>query len=143
MTSITMTSSFSTPPPTMHLSPPIPSKSSNPPNPSSAPEPPESFVTRYFTTPLFFASFLLSFLLVDNRNHSHATSSRKHESSGAEPWFWRAKHRKLARLEIGEALEMRRLVVLGMLLGLAFGCVGAWWGVRSVGGVLCGLLWRV
>ncbi|MCJ1401329.1 hypothetical protein MMC11_004541 [Xylographa trunciseda] len=115
-------------------SPPSPTFSSAP---APAPdEPPDSLLARYLTTPLFFASFLLSFLLVDNRNHTHAhpqsspkthSNHNNHNGAGAtEPWFWRAKHRRLARLEIGQALEMRRLVVLGMVVGVGIACGAAW-----------------
>ncbi|MCJ1393705.1 hypothetical protein MMC18_006581 [Xylographa bjoerkii] len=100
------------------------------PSPPSALEAPESFLARYLTTPLFFASFLVSFLLVDTRNHRRTGSSDRDAARPAEPWFWRAKHRKLARLEIGQALERRRLVLVGLLVVLGVGCLGTWWVVR-------------
>ncbi|MCJ1383882.1 hypothetical protein MMC17_006996 [Xylographa soralifera] len=120
---------------------PSTTRTASPPARSTSAEPPEPFIARYFTTPLFFASFLLSFLLVDTRNHSQTTSSRKPPSAReTEPWFWRARHRKLARLEIGQALEMRRLVLGVVLLVLGVGLVGAWWVGRWVLGLVRGVV---
>ena len=96
---------------------------------SPPPEKPESFVSRYVYTPLFFASFLLSFLLIDNRNHNRTTGGRCDEAKGRDkkPWIWRAKHMKLARLEIGQALDMRHSVALVIVVAIGAGCMGLWW----------------
>jgi hypothetical protein len=114
------------------------SSSSTPP-----PEEPDSFITHYIYTPLFFASFLLSFLLVDNRNHECVSKARPQLTSAVsgsrssstsirssrdeeEKWIWRAKHRKMAKLEIGQALEMRQWVALGIVGMLVLGGVSLW-----------------
>ena len=109
---------------------------------SHAPEKPESLISRYFYTPLLFASFLLSFLLIDNRNHSRTTNGRgrSEEGNDKKPWVWRAKHRKLARLEIGQALEMRHAVALVIVVGMSTGCLCLWWMTTWMYGVVGRLL---
>ena len=114
--------------------------------PSSAPRkaeqdyPPtsESIITRLIYNPLFFISFALSLLLVDNRNydrsHSHKHYSESNSDDGTqkkkEPWIWRAKHRKVARMELGEALEIRRWVLMGLIGGMLGGMLGSWFLMR-------------
>ncbi|MCJ1235536.1 hypothetical protein MMC14_003505 [Varicellaria rhodocarpa] len=105
---------------------------------------------------LYFASFLISFLLVDNRNHkslqSRPTSQIEHifiapwrkagwgnnkdENKGShneKAWYWGRKGPKIARMEIGSALELRWMVTLGILAGaVTMGWAGVWVIVRLI-----------
>jgi len=125
---------------------PIPRSSSSLPSTTVLVSPdsdqPESLISRYFYTPLFFASFLLSFLLIDNRNHNRTANGhgRTAEEKDKKPWVWRAKHRRLARLEIGQALDIRRSVALVIVVGIGAGCLVLWWMTMWMYGVVGRLL---
>ncbi|KAH7062477.1 hypothetical protein B0J12DRAFT_238705 [Macrophomina phaseolina] len=163
---------------------------------ASQDEPQEPFLSKLVLTPLLFASFIFSLLIVDRRNrayrlaeHPPSRSSswwtrfspwqwldpqpyqdpadstwqdasagktrgsdgsvpgidrqadlgkRKHtkDKQGQKRWFVGKKHRKIARLEFGEALEMRwkvmiALAVLSALVLLAM----LWFAKKLVQGV--------
>ncbi|KAL9116527.1 MAG: hypothetical protein Q9187_006947 [Circinaria calcarea] len=114
MSSPTVISSFSSSTSFSMAKPPSPNASQKRnDNTSTDSPPPDSLLTRLFFNPLLFASFLFSLLLVDTRNHNSLNYT---QGKSEESWFWRAKHRKMARMEIGRALEMRKWVVMGMVI---------------------------
>ncbi|MCJ1309961.1 hypothetical protein MMC25_003622 [Agyrium rufum] len=153
---------------------PAPSASGEATSTTKAPSSDESLITRLVLNPIFFVSFILSFILVDSRNfarsHTHRSSSspkstspsRTSSSAGqsqrpaysrwfsstsstntvsasgqkqdgrsrlgnGEPNYWKSKQRRLARMEIGDALEMRKYVVVGLFLALVCVFVGGFW----------------
>lgn len=88
----------------------------------------DSLLTRLFLTPLLCVSFLLSLLLVDTRNHerSHRDSSAT-GNIGARPrlpwlqkegdaWVWTSRKRKIMRAEMGQAFEVRRWIMVALVL---------------------------
>ena len=110
--------------------------------PSSAPETQDPLLTRLFLTPLLCISFLLSLLLVDSRNHEresdHSASSRTSYIFGlpwvrkeGETWVWRSRRRKIVRAEMGQAFEVRKWVLGGLVVG----------GVVAVGAGLLLMRW--
>ena len=120
----------------------------------SAPDVQESLLTRVVLTPLRCVSFLLSLLLVDTRNHERlrpgaaATGNRFGRLRGpwvrkeGEAWVWRARRRKIMRAEMGQAFEVRKwvmvgLVVAGVVIVAAGGLVVRWVGGK-VGAWLSG-----
>ncbi|MCJ1258370.1 hypothetical protein MMC24_006203 [Lignoscripta atroalba] len=140
-------------------------RSSTSPSPSpSSRDSPDSLLSRLVFTPLLFISFLLSLLLIDNRNHNSVTrhhsppnespasilgwifglrwKNRDNNKGHQEAWFWRAKHRRMARMEFSEAFEIRKLVLVGLVLGAVVSCmVGMWlarWVLRGMAGWLRG-----
>ena len=109
----------------------------------------DSLISHLMLNPLLFASFLLSLLWVDSRNYAATHTHDKRPSSMAKllsrdksrkdqqdkDWYWQAKQRKMAKMEIGDALDMRSwmLGVCGMGLLVVLGgswLVGRWaWGM--------------
>ncbi|MCJ1340935.1 hypothetical protein MMC09_006231 [Bachmanniomyces sp. S44760] len=102
-----------------------------------------SSLTSLFLTPLLFASFLLSFFLIDSRNYQHShppslpsssTRGRSPRSSqdkeqGSNGWIWRSKKRKVAKMEIAEAFELRGSIMTGLVIGgMGISIGGIWMG---------------
>ena len=129
------------------------------------PDESDSLLMRIFLTPLLFISFLLSLLLIDNRNHNTVVARQRSSSPTSsaasvlgrvfglrwsrrggkeenQTWFWKAKQRKMARMEFSEAFEVRKRVLMGIVCGGMLGClVGLWavrWTLRSAIGWLKG-----
>jgi len=148
------------------------------PAPKRSPLPPEApkqtAVTRFFTAPLTFLSFLISLALIDYQNqtlrarshpppvpstifgrvkaivhmllyrpqsnpYAYVRSPDARGKNGEEskeneqPWHWNTKQRKMIRMEVVDAFEIRQWVVAGLALGalvlgtLAWIAVGRIW----------------
>ncbi|MCJ1299303.1 hypothetical protein MMC08_002095 [Hypocenomyce scalaris] len=102
-----------------------------------APDIQDSLLTRLVLTPLLCISFLLSLLLVDNRNHerSHPHAAPPRDTplgklsapwvrTDGDTWVWQVKKRKLARTEMGQAFEIRKWVLVALVL-VGVGAMGA------------------
>lgn len=114
--------------------PTTPTSSTSPsPSPSA-----DSLFTRLVWTPLIAISFIISLVVtdwsVDRAVHASSSPSKRSESreeSGnatekekqkrraeEEARYYRYKKRKLAKFELGRAIEMRRTVVVLLLIGM-------------------------
>ncbi|KAI9715748.1 MAG: hypothetical protein M1812_005746 [Candelaria pacifica] len=124
----------------------------------------DNIVTRLIITPILFLSFILSLFLVDRRNTSYRTTqhpspppttllaklkhalvspwqdaepyrSGNHQDGKEEKWRLHSKHRKMMRMEVSDAFELRGkvvvgIVVFGLLAGLGVLVCGWWiWGL--------------
>lgn len=58
------------------------------------------------------------------------SDEKKSKKKKKRSWHLNKKIRKVAKLEVGDALEMRERVMLGMAIVMAIGCAALWMGFK-------------